>query len=62
MTSFFYAMVTNPHVQTRAQAEIDMVASGRLPTLDDLPALPYITALIKEVLRWAPVAPLGGFY
>ncbi|KAF9058200.1 cytochrome P450 [Panaeolus papilionaceus] len=59
MTSFFYAMVTNPHVQTRAQAEIDMVASGRLPTLDDLPALPYITALIKEVLRWAPVAPLG---
>ncbi|PPQ75850.1 hypothetical protein CVT24_000608 [Panaeolus cyanescens] len=59
LTSFFYLMVTHPHIQERAQAEIDQVVQGRLPNLDDLPMLPYIKALIKEVLRWAPVAPLG---
>ncbi|KAK1233779.1 hypothetical protein PQX77_003046, partial [Marasmius sp. AFHP31] len=60
MTSFFYLMATNPEAQKRAQADIDRVTGGaRLPVLDDESSLPYLTAIIKEVIRWAPVAPLG---
>lgn len=35
------------------------VGSARLPTLDDQPNLPYITACVKEVLRWWTVAPIA---
>jgi len=53
-------MVTHPEVQRKAQAEIDrVVGNDRLPTSADQPNLPYIDALVKEVLRWHPVAPLG---
>ena len=51
-----------PEVQRKAQAEIDrVIGNDRLPTLADQPDLPYIDALMKEVLRWAPVGPLGKF-
>ncbi|KAK7029429.1 hypothetical protein VNI00_014683 [Paramarasmius palmivorus] len=54
MTSFFYLMETNPEVQKRAQADIDKVTGGsRLPTPDDEEKLPYIVALIKEVISIA---------
>ncbi|TFK37397.1 cytochrome P450 [Crucibulum laeve] len=58
LTTFVLLMTLYPEVQKRAQAEVDAVTSGRLPTFDDLAALPYITAMIKEIIRWAPVAPL----
>jgi len=49
-----------PEVQRKAQAEIDrFIESDRLPTLADQPSLPYVDALVKEVLRWNPVTPLG---
>lgn len=51
-----------PDVQQHAQMDIDRVASNRLPTLNDFGALPYIRAMIKEILRWAPVAPLGTYH
>ncbi|GJE86534.1 cytochrome P450 [Phanerochaete sordida] len=58
--SFFLAMTLYPDVQRRAQAEIDaVVGPQRLPISADRANLPYIEALIKEVLRWNPVAPLG---
>ncbi|KAG1857923.1 cytochrome P450 [Suillus tomentosus] len=57
---FTLAMMNNPEVQERAQAEIDKVVGiDRLPTFDDLPALPYVGALIREVKRWHPVTPLA---
>jgi len=59
LTSFVLVMTLHPEVQKRAQADIDRVISNRLPTLDDYDSLPYIGAIIKEILRWAPVAPLG---
>lgn len=60
MTSFFFLMSAHPEVQKRAQSEIDaIVGKGRLPTLDDRNSLVYVAAVIKEVLRWGPVAPLG---
>jgi cytochrome P450 len=53
-------MVAFPEVQRRAQAELDaVVGRDRLPTFSDAPHLPYIHALVKETLRWRPVAPLG---
>ncbi|KAK7021808.1 hypothetical protein VNI00_017252 [Paramarasmius palmivorus] len=60
MTTFFYIMEMYPEIQRRAQADIDRVTGGeRFPTPEDEAQLPYITAIIKEVLRFAPVAPLG---
>ena len=53
-------MVLHPETQRRAQAEIDaIVGRERMPTFADRQHLPYINALIKELLRWRTVAPLG---
>ncbi|KAG1864133.1 cytochrome P450 [Suillus subalutaceus] len=57
---FFLAMVLNPEVQAKAQAEIDLVVGkDRLPNFDDRPALPYVEAILRETLRWHPVIPMG---
>ena len=53
-------MMLNPSAQEMAQAEIDkVVGSQRLPTMDDRPNLPYVNALLKEVLRWNTIVPMG---
>jgi hypothetical protein len=57
--TFFLAMVCSPEVQKEAQAELDKVLNGRLPEHSDISSLPYLSALVKEVHRWQPVAPLG---
>jgi cytochrome P450 len=54
------AMIAFPEVQRRAQAELDtIVGRDRLPTFADALRLPYVCAVIKEVLRWRPPLPLG---
>jgi cytochrome P450 len=61
MSWWTLAMLAYPKTQARAQAELDaVVGRERLPTFADYPHLPYIRAMVKEVLRWKPVAPLGG--
>ncbi|KAJ7607877.1 cytochrome P450 [Roridomyces roridus] len=58
--TFALAMLYNPEAQRRAQAEIDsVIKQGHLPDFDDEPYLPYVSALVREVLRWQPVTPLG---
>jgi cytochrome P450 len=53
-------MTLYPEVQRKAQAEIDrVVGNSRLPDYSDQDELPYIDAVLKEVLRWHPVTPLG---
>jgi cytochrome P450 len=52
-------MALYPEVQKRAQEHIEQFAPNRLPTHDDYNSLPYIKSLLKELTRWAPVAPLG---
>ncbi|KAG6872744.1 hypothetical protein C0993_001947, partial [Termitomyces sp. T159_Od127] len=53
-------LIKNPDALRKAQEEIDrVVGSSRLPDFDDEPSLPYISALVKEALRWNPVAPIG---
>ncbi|KAH8977249.1 cytochrome P450 [Lactarius hatsudake] len=54
------ALLAHPEVQVRAQAELDeVVGYARPPTFADLPSLPYIRAMVKEVLRWSPTVPFG---
>ncbi|KAG1742522.1 cytochrome P450 [Suillus lakei] len=58
--AFILAMVLYPNVQAKAQAEIDTVVdSMRLPSFEDRPSLPYVEAILRELLRWSPVFPLA---
>jgi cytochrome P450 len=53
-------MTLYPEVQRKAQAEIDrVIGNSRLPDYSDQYELPYVDAVLKEVLRWHPVTPLG---
>lgn len=53
-------MTLYPEVQKTAQAELDaVIGSDRLPSFSDRPQLPYLEAVLREVLRWNPVAPMG---
>ncbi|KAI1790111.1 CyP450 monooxygenase [Ganoderma leucocontextum] len=57
---FFLAMVLHPETQKKAQAELDtIVGRARLPQMTDFGSLPYIQALVLEVLRWKPIIGLG---
>ncbi|KAI0260509.1 cytochrome P450 [Gloeopeniophorella convolvens] len=61
--TFFLAMTLYPDVQKKAQAELDsVVGSERLPTFEDREQLPYINAIVKEILRWGPATPLAGHH
>ncbi|KAF8142815.1 cytochrome P450 [Mycena galopus ATCC 62051] len=60
LSTFFLAMLANPEAQRKAQTEIDAVTGGKyLPDFDDEVAMPYVSALVKEVLRWKNVTPIG---
>ncbi|KAJ7154766.1 cytochrome P450 [Mycena filopes] len=60
IVAIFLALVMNPIAQKKAQEEIDTLCDGqRLPTFADKRSLPYVEALIWEILRWSAVAPLG---
>ena len=55
-------MTLYPDVQRKAQAEIDRVVGDlRFPDYSDQDELPYVQAVLKEVLRWHPVTPLSMF-
>ncbi|KAJ7823206.1 cytochrome P450 [Mycena olivaceomarginata] len=49
--TFVLAMLACPEVQKKAQAEIE--------SLTDEASLPYISALVKEVMRWENVTPFA---
>ncbi|KAH9957777.1 cytochrome P450 [Russula dissimulans] len=60
MSWWILAMLAYPETQARAQAELDaVVGRARLPTFADYPFLPYTRAMVQEILRWRPVAPLA---
>jgi hypothetical protein len=53
-------MTLYPDIQRRAQEAIDKVVdTGRLPAFSD--NIPYVDAIVREVLRWRPVTPLGAW-
>ncbi|KAJ3537685.1 hypothetical protein NMY22_g5493 [Coprinellus aureogranulatus] len=54
LTTFVLLMTLHPDVQAKAQAELDRVLGKYvLPTFADEPSLPYVGAIVKEVLRWS---------
>ncbi|KAJ7222152.1 cytochrome P450 [Mycena pura] len=58
--TFMLGMLTNPAAQKTAQAEIDAVTGGkRLPSFEDEASLPYVSAMVKEALRWKNVTPFA---
>ncbi|KAM0352989.1 hypothetical protein ACHAPU_001874 [Fusarium lateritium] len=60
LACFFLAMMIYPEVQRKAQEEIDrVIGDKRLPATSDRSNMPYLDAMVKEVLRWHPIAPMG---
>ncbi|KAF6744930.1 cytochrome P450 [Ephemerocybe angulata] len=57
---FFFAMLLYPEVQKAAQEELDrVVGPGVIPDINQSSELPYINAIVKELLRWLTVMPLA---
>ncbi|KAI0670926.1 cytochrome P450 [Trametes maxima] len=60
LEAFCLAMALHPEVQKKAQTELDaVVGPHRLPNHSDSVDLVYISAMVKEILRWHVVAPVG---
>jgi cytochrome P450 len=58
--SWVLMMVLNAQWLKKLQAELDsVVGHDRLPTFDDLPRLPLVRAIVKEVARLRPVTAGG---
>lgn len=56
-------MMHYPAVAQAVQEELDQVIGrGRLPTLEDMPFLPYTEATILETLRRSSVVALGTIH
>ncbi|KAI6108176.1 cytochrome P450 [Pisolithus sp. B1] len=54
------AMILNPEIQKKVHAELDaVIGKGVLPTFEDRERLPYLQAVLYEVMRWHPALPLG---
>ncbi|KAK0744667.1 cytochrome P450 [Apiosordaria backusii] len=61
---FILACVTSSHGHhswiSTAQQHLDtVIGRARLPTFSDRPSLPYITAIVEELLRWRPAGAAG---
>ncbi|KAH6891913.1 cytochrome P450 [Coprinopsis sp. MPI-PUGE-AT-0042] len=63
LDTYFLAMALFPLVQERGQAQVDGYLSPltetRLPRISDRLHLPYVEAIMLEILRWNPSVPLG---
>ncbi|KAF7980002.1 hypothetical protein HWV62_40100 [Athelia sp. TMB] len=59
-SSFMLAMVKYPEVQAKAQRELDTILGpNNLPVFADKEDLPYLSALVKECLRWEVLFPFS---
>jgi cytochrome P450 len=54
----WYLLSQAPEAEERLHAELAKVLAGRLPTLDDVPALLYTRAIFEETVRLYPPVPL----
>jgi len=60
LMSLILLVTAFPDVQKTAQKAIDaVVGDARLPVLNDIKQIPYIAALIKEVVRYRPMLPMA---
>lgn len=56
LTWAWHLLTTHPAVLERTRDELCRVVGERSPTIDDLPALPYLRAVVDETLRLFPPA------
>jgi hypothetical protein len=55
-----YALSRHQDMQRKLQAEIACVTTNSsLPLVRDIQQMPYLTAFVRETMRWRPVVPLG---
>ncbi|KAF8994712.1 cytochrome P450 [Cyathus striatus] len=60
IASCILALLEHPDVMKKAQQEIDSVVfPGNYPEFRDEESLPYITAIVKEILRWQVITPFA---
>lgn len=60
LLTLILAFATHPHVQEKARKEIDALCGpDKPPKFSDFKDLPYINQIIKEGVRWRPVAVTG---
>lgn len=52
-------MALHPDKQAKAQTEVDSVIGCDIVRIQDRARLPYMRALIQEVMRWRVVTPLS---
>ncbi len=55
-----YVLAKRPDIASVLRAQIDAAVGDRPVTIADLPALPYLTAVVKETLRLYPPAWIIG--
>jgi len=60
LTWTWYLLSQHADIEARVHAEIDSALGGRLPTADDLPALPYTRMVLAESMRLYPPAWIVG--
>lgn len=56
LTWTWYLLSQNPAEERQLHAELDQVLAGRVPTVDDMPSLPYTRMVLSEALRLYPPA------
>jgi cytochrome P450 len=57
MTWVWYLLSQHPAEEAELHKELDTVLAGRIPTVEDLPNLPYTKMVIEESMRIYPPAP-----
>jgi len=62
LNTFIMASICYPEAFQKARQDVDRVCNTpgnlRMPDLEDMEQLPYICAIIKELLRWRPIFQL----
>ena len=56
LTWTWYLLSQHPEVEARLHSELDSTLAGRLPTYENLPALPYTRMVLAESMRLYPPA------
>lgn len=60
IASCVLGLLEHPEVLLKAQKQLDEVCGwAQVPDFEHYDALPYITAITKETLRWRDVLPMG---
>ncbi len=60
MTWTWYLLSQHPDAEARFHAELDAALTGRTPSVDDLPRLPFTRRVLSESLRLYPPAWIIG--